>query len=133
LRREVLLNEGDPYNQRYFDLSLLRLNQLGYFNEIKDTDADIRTNQKTNEVDIDLRVQEKGRQQIQFSGGASGIGGSFIGLQYSANNLLGYGESLQLDVQAGDRTKQFIFGMSEPYLFDRPISAGFQIFYQNYQ
>jgi len=133
LRREVLLNEGDPYNQQYFDLSLLRLNQLGYFNEIKDTDADIRTNQKDNTVDIDLRVQEKGRQQIQFSGGASGVGGSFVGLQYSTNNLLGYGESLTLDVQAGDRTKVFVFGLTEPYLFDRPISAGFQIFYQNYQ
>ena len=81
LRREVLLNEGDPYNQRYFDLSLLRLNQLGYFNEIKDTDADIRTNQKDNTVDIDLRVQEKGRQQIQFSGGVSGTAGSTVGLQ----------------------------------------------------
>jgi outer membrane protein insertion porin family len=133
LRREVLVNEGDPYNQRYFDLSILRLNQLGYFNEIKDTDADIRTNQRTNTVDIDLRVQEKGRQQIQFSGGASGIGGSFIGLQYSTNNLLGYGESLTVDIQAGSRSKQFVFGFTEPYLFDRPISAGFQIFYQNYQ
>lgn len=133
LRREVLLNEGDPYNQRYFDLSILRLNQLGYFNPIKDTDADIRTNQRTNTVDVDLRVQEKGRQQIQFSGGASGVGGSFIGLQYSTNNLLGYGESLTLDIQAGSRSKQFTFGFTEPYLFDRPISAGFQVFYQNYQ
>lgn len=133
LRREVLLNEGDPYNQRYFDLSILRLNQLGYFNEIKDTDADIRTNTQNATVDIDLRVQEKGRQQIQFSGGASGIGGSFVGLQYSTNNLLGYGESLSVDVQAGNRSKQIVFGFTEPYLFDRPISAGFQIFYLNYQ
>src|SRR5262249_45700035 len=67
------------------------------------------------------------------SGGASGIGGSFVGLQYSTNNLLGYGESLTLDVQAGSRTKQFVFGFTEPYLFDTPISAGFQLFYQNYQ
>ncbi len=133
LRREVLLNEGDPYNQRYFDLSILRLNQLGYFNEIKDTDADIRTNQRDNTVDIDLRVQEKGRQQIQFSGGASGVGGSFIGLQYSTNNLLGYGESLSLDVQAGNRTRQFSIGFQEPYLLDRPISLGAQFFLQSYQ
>lgn len=133
LRREVLLNEGDPYNQRYFDLSILRLNQLGYFNEIKDTDADIRTNQRDNTVDLDLRVQEKGRQQIQFSGGASGVGGSFIGLQYSTNNLLGYGESLSLDIQAGNRTKQFVIGFQEPYLLDRPISLGAQFFLQSYQ
>ncbi|MBK7601331.1 MAG: hypothetical protein IPJ07_23510 [Acidobacteria bacterium] len=29
LRREVVLNEGDPYNKRYWDLSILRLNQFG--------------------------------------------------------------------------------------------------------
>lgn len=133
LRREVLLNEGDPYNQSYFDASILRLNQLGYFNEIKDTDADIRTNQRDATVDIDLRVQEKGRQQIQFSGGASGVGGSFVGLQYSTNNLFGYGETLTLDVQAGNRSKQFVIGFTEPYVLDRPISAGVQFFYQNYQ
>lgn len=133
LRREVLVNEGDPYNQRYWDLSLLRLNQLGYFNEIKDTDADIRTNQKDGTVDIDLRVQEKGRQQIQFTGGISGIGGSFVGLQYSTNNLLGYGEGLTFDVSAGNRTKNFTFGFSEPYVLGRPISAGFQLFFQKYQ
>ncbi|HEY7184880.1 MAG TPA: POTRA domain-containing protein, partial [Blastocatellia bacterium] len=34
MRREVLLNEGDAYNKRYFDLSVLRLNQLGLFDEI---------------------------------------------------------------------------------------------------
>ena len=29
IRCEVVLNEGDPYNKRYWDLSILRLNQLG--------------------------------------------------------------------------------------------------------
>ncbi|HEY6331164.1 MAG TPA: POTRA domain-containing protein, partial [Blastocatellia bacterium] len=38
LRREVLLNEGDRYNKQLWDLSILRLNQLGYFNQIKDED-----------------------------------------------------------------------------------------------
>jgi outer membrane protein insertion porin family len=133
LRREIPLNEGEAYNQRLWDYSLLRLNQLGYFNEIKETDADVRTNERAGTVDIDLRVQEKGRQQIQFTGGVSGIGGSFIGIQYSTNNLLGYGESLSFNVSAGNRAKIFSFGMSEPYVLGRPIQAGFQLFYSKYQ
>src|SRR5215468_11077167 len=36
MRREVLLNEGDAYNKRFWDLSMLRLNQLGLFDEIKE-------------------------------------------------------------------------------------------------
>ncbi|HKS42628.1 MAG TPA: outer membrane protein assembly factor BamA, partial [Blastocatellia bacterium] len=76
LRREVLLNEGERYNENLWDLSLLRLNQLGYFDEVKKEDATINTNEKEGQVDITVKVQEKGRQQISFTGGLSGVGGS---------------------------------------------------------
>ncbi|HVF91565.1 MAG TPA: outer membrane protein assembly factor BamA [Blastocatellia bacterium] len=133
LRREVLLNEGERYNQELFDLSLLKLNQLGYFEQVKDEDATINTNEREGQVDVTLKVQEKGRQQISFSGGVSGIGGSFIGIDYSTNNLLGYGESLSFSVAAGNRQKIFSFGFAEPYLRGTPISLGFNVFYQDYQ
>ncbi|MEW6206852.1 MAG: outer membrane protein assembly factor BamA [Acidobacteriota bacterium] len=133
LRREVLLNEGDRYNQQLWDLSLLRLNQLGYFDQVKEEDATINTNEREGQVDMTLKVQEKGRQQISFTGGVSGIGGSFIGIDYSTNNLLGYGESLSFSIAAGNRQKIFSIGFTEPYLKGRPISLGFNLFYQDYQ
>lgn len=133
LRREVLLNEGERYNENLWDLSLLRLNQLGYFDEIKKEDATINTNEKEGQVDMTVKVQEKGRQQISFTGGLSGIGGSYIGLDYSTNNLLGYGESLSLSIAAGNLQKVISVGFSEPYVKGRPISLGFNIFYQDYQ
>src|SRR6266436_6355419 len=47
LRREVLINEGDIYNQGMFEFSITRLNQLGYFNPIdKEKDADFKTNEE---------------------------------------------------------------------------------------
>src|SRR5206468_3113026 len=88
MRREVLINEGDPYNKRYWDLSILRLNQLGLFEEIKEKDAITHTNTRDQTVDMDVQVKERGRQQIQLNGGVSGIGGSFFGIRYSTNNLL---------------------------------------------
>jgi outer membrane protein insertion porin family len=133
LRREVLLNEGERYNQQLFDLSLLRLNQLGYFEQVKEEDATINTNDREGQVDITVKVQEKGRQQISFTGGVSGIGGSFIGIDYSTNNLLGYGESLSFAIAAGNRQKILSFGFTEPYVKGRPISLGFNVFYQDYQ
>jgi outer membrane protein insertion porin family len=133
LRREVLLNEGERYNDQLWDLSILRLNQLGYFEQVKKDDATINTNEKEGQVDLTLKVQEKGRQQISFSGGVSGVGGSYIGIQYSTNNLLGYGEALQFNVSTGNLQKIISFGFTEPYLKGRPISLGFNIFYQDYQ
>ena len=129
LRREVLINEGDIYNDAYWEYSVVKLNQLGYFNPIdKDKDVDRRTNDEEATVDLALKVSERGRQQISFNGGISGIGGSFFGLEYSTNNLLGRGEVLSFNLAAGNRQRSFQFSFTEPYIKDRPISAGFSIF-----
>ena len=128
LRREVFLNEGDPYNKRLWDFSILKLNQLGLFEEIKEKDAITRTNDRDQTVDIDLQVKERGRQQIQLNGGVSGFAGSFFGLEYSTNNLLGYGESLSIAVSGGNRSQSLSFGFTEPYLLGKPISLGGQLF-----
>jgi outer membrane protein insertion porin family len=133
LRREVLLNEGERYNEQYWDLSILKLNQLGYFEQIKKEDATVNTNEKEGQVDLTVKVQEKGRQQISFTGGVSGIGGSYIGIDYSTNNLLGYGEGLSLSLAGGNRQKIISFGFTEPYVKGRPIRLGFNLFYQDYQ
>lgn len=129
LRREVLMNEGDIYNQNLFEYSITRLNQLGYFNPIeKEKDADYKTNEEEGLVDVTVKVSEKGRQQISFNGGISGIGGSFFGLDYSTNNLFGRGEVLSLNLAAGNRQRAFTFSFTEPYIRNRPITAGFTIF-----
>lgn len=129
LRREVLMNEGDIYNQQAFEYSVIKLNQLGYFDPIdKDRDADFRTNEEEGLVDLNLKVVEKGRQQISFNGGISGIGGSFFGLDYSTNNLFGRGEVLALQLAAGNRQKSFQFSFTEPYVRNRPITAGVSIY-----
>ncbi len=129
LRREVLLNEGDIYNQSNWEYSIIKLNQLGYFDPIdKDKDADFKTNEEEATVDLSLKVSERGRQQISFNGGLSGIGGSFFGLEYSTNNLLGRGEILSLNLSAGNRQKSAQFSFTEPYIKNRPITAGFSLF-----
>ncbi|HYJ88628.1 MAG TPA: outer membrane protein assembly factor BamA [Pyrinomonadaceae bacterium] len=129
LRREVLVNEGDIYNQTAWEYSIIKLNQLGYFDPIdKDKDADFRTNDEEATVDVNLKVTERGRQQISFNGGLSGIGGSFFGLEYSTNNLLGRGEILSLNMSAGNRQKYLQFSFTEPYIRNRPITAGFSLF-----
>ena len=132
LRREVLLNEGDIYDQTALEYSVLLLNQLGFFDPIdKDKDVDFRQNEEEGLVDVNVKVTERGRQQISFNGGVSGIGGSFFGLEYSTNNLLGRGESLSFNMAAGNRQRSFVFSFTEPYLRNRPITAGFSIFTQS--
>jgi outer membrane protein insertion porin family len=133
IRRELLIDEGDMYNTRLWDLSVLRLNQLGFFEQLKPEEAaEIKRDTKTNTVDLTVKVRERGKNSIQLNGGVSGISGTFIGASYSTKNFLGLGETLSLSSQLGTRTKSVQFGFTEPYLFDHAIQTGFTIYLQRF-
>ena len=131
IRREIALEEGQIYNSRLWELSLLRLNQLGYFDQLKPDDpntTDRKLDEKGGTVDLTLKVHEKGKNSIGLQGGVSGLAGAFIGLTYSTNNFLGLGETLSVQASLGNRQRDLLFGFTEPYLFDRPIQAGFTVY-----
>ena len=133
IRRQLVLDEGSLFNKRLWELSILRLNQLDFFDRIEaDKAAEIKRNNKEGTVDINLKLKEKGKQSIGLQGGVSGLAGSFIGLTYQTNNFLGLGETLTFSAQFGNLSRTFMFGFTEPYLFDRPISSGFTIFSSRY-
>ena len=134
LRREVLINEGDIYNQLLLETSIIRLNQTQYFDPIdKDQDVEIRTDEELGDVDLIINVKEKGRQQISFNGGVSGIGGSFFGLEYSTNNLFGRGEVFAFNIGFGNRQSSVQISFTEPYFRNRPIAVGVSLFAYRYK
>ena len=129
IRRELALEEGQVYNSRLWELSLLRLNQLQYFETLKpEQDSEVKQNNQTNTVDITLKVKEKGKNSIGLTGGVSGLSGSFVGLNYQTNNFLGKGETLTVEANVGSRERNIVLGFTEPYMFDRPLQLGFTVF-----
>jgi outer membrane protein insertion porin family len=129
IRREILIEEGQVYNSRLVDLSLLRLNQLNYFDTLKsDQDVESRQNADAGTVDLLIKLHEKGKNSIGVNGGVSGLSGSFIGLNYETNNFLGLGETLSANANIGDLSRNVSFGFNEPYLRNKPVSLGIQVF-----
>ena len=128
IRREIMLDEGDIFNNRLWELSVLRLNQLGYFEQLKAEEAaDVKRNTQTSTVDITLKVRERGKNTIGLNGGVSGIAGSFVGLNYATNNFLGLGETLSINSQLGTRMRSVSTGFTEPYFLDRPLQIGVEV------
>jgi outer membrane protein insertion porin family len=133
IRRELLLEEGQVYNSRLWELSILRLNQLNYFEVLKaDQDSESRQNTDDGTVDLLLKLKEKGKNSIGLNGGISGLSGTFVGLNYETNNFLGLGETLSVVANIGDLSRNLSFGFTEPYLRDKPISLGAQVFASKY-
>ena len=129
IRRELMLEEGQVYNSNLWEQSLLRLNQLDYFDPLKvDQDTELHQDAENGTVSLLLKVHEKGKNSVGLNGGVSGLAGSFLGLNYQTNNFLGLGETLSLQGNIGNLSRQLLFGFQEPYLRNRPLSVGFQVF-----
>jgi outer membrane protein insertion porin family len=131
IRREMRLVEGGTFDTEALKYSVRRLNQLGYFTEIhgdeRDTKIDKLTD-KPNAVDVTMRVAEQNRNQLTFGAGVSQYEGVFGQLAFQTSNFLGRGESLTVQMTAGDRSQNYQLAFTEPFLFDRNITGGFDIY-----
>lgn len=129
VRRELWLNEQDVLNMEVLKASIRRINQLGYFRPIEQPEI-TPADGEDNKLDITLRVSEENRNQLSFGGGLSGLYGSFVNASFSTTNFLGRGETFTVGLQAGTRNTNYQFGFTQPYFFDRPITAGVELFKQ---
>jgi outer membrane protein insertion porin family len=129
IRRELLLDEGSVYNSQLWEYSLLRLNQLEYFEPLKvDQDSEAHQDAEAGTVELLLKVKEKGKNSIGLNGGVSGLSGAFLGTNYQTNNFLGLGETLSVQANLGNVARTFLFGFTQPYVHNRPLNIGFQVF-----
>lgn len=133
MRREFILEEGKLFSSAALDNSVLRLNQLGFFEKIEEKDYEVKPDDKAGTVDVDVSVKEKSQQSIGFTGGVSGISGSFLGLNYSTNNFLGKGETLELSIMAGTRQTNYTLSFTEPYVLDTRWQMGVSVYNQRYR
>jgi outer membrane protein insertion porin family len=134
IRREMRLVEGAPFNTEALKFSVKRLNQLGYFKALEGKPGEVDV-QKTpdipNHVDVKLKLEEQNRNQLTFGAGVSEFEGFFGQLSFQTANFLGRGESLTLSMSAGSRAQNYSLAFSEPFLFDRNITGGFNVFRQD--
>ncbi|HEX7705878.1 MAG TPA: outer membrane protein assembly factor BamA [Thermoanaerobaculia bacterium] len=126
LRREIFLEEGQIMDMETFKQSLYKLGQLGYF-KITDN-PDFTVNPESNTVDILVKGQEEGKNDVQFGGGYSEGGGFFLQAQFSTRNFMGEGENFSLGYQRGRRTNYFSIAYSDPWFLDTPNSLGISLY-----
>jgi outer membrane protein insertion porin family len=127
IRREMVMREGDRFSFSLFKNSILRIKQLGLVDLEKDPEIKPDPNDPA-KMDVQVNVKEMQRNNVQFTAGYSGYEGTFVAFSYSTVNFLGAGETLELSIQQGKLVKNYSFGFTEPYLFDKPITAGFNIY-----
>src|SRR5262249_18382957 len=135
IRREIRLLEGGVFNTEALKYSVRRLNQLGYFKPLEGEAIDVQKTPNQDPslpptVDVRLKFEEQNPTQITFGAGVSQYEGFFGQLAFQTSNFLGRGETFSVSAQQGNRAKNYQVGFTEPFLFDRPITAGIDVFNQ---
>jgi outer membrane protein insertion porin family len=131
IRRELRLFENNVFDTEAMKYSVRRINQLGYFKPLEGPPQDVfieKTPGEDAKVDLRFKLEEQNRNQVTFGAGVSQFEGFFGQLSFQTANFLGRGESLQLSLQSGSRFQQYSLAFTEPFLFDRNITGGVNVF-----
>jgi len=131
IRRELRLYENGVFNTEALKYSIKRLNQLGYFKALEGPGKDVNVDKlpnADNKVDVKMKLEEQNRNQLTFGAGVSQFEGFFGQLSFQTANFLGRGESLTVSLQGGQRAQNYTLSFTEPFLFDRNITGGANLF-----
>jgi outer membrane protein insertion porin family len=136
IRRELRLKPGDRFNGDKLRRSKERLYNLGFFDEQEGIDFDIEPTEKKNESNLVVQVKETQTGSFSFGGGYSTVD-QFIGFieleqkNFDWNNFpyfTGGGQDLRFRASVGNITNNFELSFTEPWMFDYPVSFGFDVF-----
>ena len=133
IRREMRINPGDRFDGEKLRRSKERLQNLGFFEEIGyDTEDTAVSDQK----DLIVDVKETKTGAFSFGGGYSTVD-DFVGfVEVEQKNFdwknwpyfTGGGQDLKIRATIGTVSSGFDLSFTEPWLFDYPVSFGFDAY-----
>ena len=121
IRREITLDEGDPYDYDEITATKQRLYKLGIFNEVS-IEALAPGVAVNNEVirDMLISVKEGKRGTVEFSIGYGDYEQLRGAIDIRYRNIGGYNRQAGFRTEMSSVEKKYIFNFREPWLFNWP-------------
>jgi outer membrane protein insertion porin family len=134
LRRELPLHEGDLYTLQNKEKARQRLVNLGYFETVN---VSTQPGSDKTRIIVNIEVVERATGIFSIGGGYSSVDSLVGTIDLAQRNFLGRGWEVAIRIRAGAVTQQGTISFTDPWLFDRPLSGGFDIYksirdYQDY-
>ena len=125
IRREVQVQEQEPYSAELIRDSQTRLQRLGFFSDTRITTEPATQPDKIN---LDVNVTEANTASFQVAGGFDSYQSLFGNFTLGNTNLFGGGESLIANAQVGFLFQNYSISYTEPWFLDIPLGVGLQLF-----
>ncbi len=131
IRREFRLAEGDPFNSLRVKRSRDRIQSLGFFQD--NLEVEQTQGSAPDRVILSTDLEEKSTGELQLSAGFSSLERFLINLSIRQRNFMGKGQELRAGINYSSFSKSIELGFTEPYLFDRNIAVGFDVYRRDYR
>ena len=133
IRRELKVQPGDQYDGGKLKRSKERLYNLGFFEDII---FDVEETSVANRKDMVVEVKESKTGEFSFGGGFSSIDKliGFVEIEqrnfdlFNFPTFTGDGQDLKLRGEFGSVRKNYLLSWTEPWIFDEPVSFGFDLY-----
>ncbi|MEW6443375.1 MAG: outer membrane protein assembly factor BamA [bacterium] len=129
IRREMALAEGDLYSGTKLRKSKEEINRLGFFESINLT---TQPGAEPNQLDVVVDVKEGQTGTLSGGAGFSSTDQFIFMANITQSNLFGRGQVLSLNAEVGGTRQNVALSFTEPWLFDIPLSLGFDVFNTKY-
>ncbi|MBC7985484.1 MAG: outer membrane protein assembly factor BamA [Sphingomonadaceae bacterium] len=130
IRREFRVQEGDAFNTFLVRRSRDRIQSLGYFQD--ELEIEQQPGSGPDRVILVTNLEERATGQIQVSAGFSSLERFLVSLSVEQRNFLGRGQQLRAGFNYSSYSRSVELGFTEPYLFDRNIALGVDVFRRDY-
>lgn len=128
IRQQILLFEGDSYDDKKLERSIQRIRNLGFFKNVTYKKIDGVLN---NRVDIIIDVEEQSTGNLSFGVGYNSSYGLNGNISIRQRNLFGDGIGFDLGLNLNEHYKYYSLGFSKPNFLGTEITSGLRLFYQD--
>ena len=122
IRNQLLIDEGDPYNEILKAKSINNIKSLNFFKKVQSEVLESAENKKI----INIEVEEKPTGEIT-AGAGFGTDGSTIAFGVKENNFLGKGISLNANIKLGEEDVKGNFTVTNPNFKNSDKSVFFNV------
>ena len=123
------MRAGDPFSLQTIEQGRQRLMRTRYFKDVQMVPTRVPD---SNMMNLDIKVEEQPTGELSGGFGWSNINGFMVDAGITENNFMGRGQTVQLRGSIAQYQKQALFSFTEPFLFGRALSAGFDVSYTMY-
>lgn len=130
IEHHLPMREGDPFSLQTIETGRQKLMRTRYFKDVQMIPTRLAD---ANMMNLDVKMEEQPTGELSGGVGYSTINGFVVDAGITENNFMGRGQVVQIKGSIAEYQRQALFSFTEPFLFNRELSGGFDVSYTQYK